>query len=117
MKSNKRIKRWVPNISFMAATVNIPVLLMCGLLFIVGQNIVFGVEGGELQTIPFPKVPIAGWLLIYLALEQLLPPVIRRRVSLSRALANIVRRFIKYYKGIDDINTRIKSIGAEIKGK
>jgi len=113
MKNNKRIKRWIPNLSFMDMTVNIPVMVMCGLLFIVGQSIVFGIEGGELHTIPIPKVPIAGWLLIYLALEQCLPPVIRRRINIGKFLVDKVKSLGLHFKGTDDINSRIKSLGGK----
>ena len=113
MKHRKRIKRWFPNVSFMDITVNIPVMVMLGLLFITGQSIVFGVEGGELQTIPIPKVPIAGWLLVYLALEQLLPPVIKRRINLREFLANKIKSLVLRFKGTDDISARIKSLGGK----
>lgn len=113
MKNNRRIKRWFPDVSFMDVTFHIPVMMMIGLLFITGQSIVLGIEGGELHTIAIPKVPIAGWVLIYLSLERLLPPVIKRRISLSKVLANMVKRFVKYYKGTDDINSRIKALGGK----
>ena len=111
MADKERIKRWIPNLSFMDMAVHIPVMLMCGLLFITGQSIVFGIEGGELHTIPFPKIPIAGWLLIYLSLEQLLPPVIRRRINLGKFLADKIKGLVSRFKGTDNINSRINKIG------
>ena len=111
MANKKRIKRWIPNLSFIDMTVHIPVMVMCGLLFIVGQNIAFGFERGELLTLSIPKVPIAGWLLIYLALEQCLPPVIRRRINLGKFLADRIRGFVLRFKGSGDISSRIKRIG------
>jgi len=104
MKNKKRIKRWFPNVS---------VMVMLGLLFITGQSIVLGIEGSELHTIPIPQVPIAGWLLVYLALEQLLPPVIRRRINLGKFLADRVKSLVLHFKGTDDINARIKSLGGK----
>lgn len=111
MANKKRIKRWIPNLSFMDIAVHIPVMVMFGLLFITGQSIVLGIEGSELHTIPIPKVPIAGWFLVYLALERLLPPVIQRRINLGKFLADKVKGLALRFKGTDDINSRIKKIG------
>ena len=110
MKNTKRIKRWIPNISFMDATINIPLMIMVGLLFIINRGIVFGIEGGEIITLPIPKVPILGWLLIYLALERLLPPVIRKRLNLSAVLADMAKKLKQRIKGPDDVNARIKAL-------
>ena len=99
MKNTRRIKRWIPSVSFMDVAVHIPLLLMGGLLFMVGQNVVFGIEGSELHRSPFPKVPVAGWVLVYLALERLLPPVIRRRIDLGKKVVmNKIIGIIKGYK-------------------
>lgn len=113
MKNGRRIKRWIPHLSFMDVTVRIPAMVVGGLLFITGQSVVFGIEGSGLHTIPIPKVPIVGWLLVYLALEQLLPPVIRRRINLGKFLANRIKSLVLRFKGTDDINTRIKSLGGK----
>ena len=111
MMAKRRIKRWLPNVSFMEVTVHIPIMVMFGLLFIAEKGVVFGIEGGVLHTIPLPKVPILGWLLIYLALERLLPPVIQRRINLGKFLANKIKRLVLRFKGTDDINTKLKNIG------
>ncbi len=110
MKNKRRIKRWIPNVSFMEITIHTPLMLALGLLFIAGKGFVFGIDGGELHTIPLPKVPILGWLLVYLTLERLLPPVIRRRINLGSLLADKVKALILRFKGTDDINARIKSL-------
>jgi len=75
-----------------------------------GKSFVFGVEGGEIHTVPIPKVPIAGWVLVYLALSQFLPPVIQRRIdSASKLLRAKVIGLFKRDK--TDIKSRIEALG------
>ena len=89
-----RRKRWVPRLSFTSVTIVMPMMLLVGLLFITGTDFVWGIEGGELHIIPIPKVPLVGWLLILVALDPLIPPIVRHKIKKK---VRLLSRYIKEY--------------------
>ncbi len=83
-----RLKRWLPRISFLDATVGIPGMLVLSLLFLTGQDLVWGLEDGELHTLPFPKVPAFAYVLFFGVLLRFLPPATTIRLN----------RLMRYWK-------------------
>lgn len=96
VKSRFQWRRWIPRPGFVSVTIVMPMMLLLGLLFVTGADFMWGIEGGELHTVPIPEVPLAGWLLILVALDPLMPPVVRHKIK--KGIRLLGRRIRKYYK-------------------
>jgi len=66
-------KEWLPDVSYVETIFNIPLMIVVGLGLVAGATFVFGVKGMELREIMLPKVPIAGWIVVIMALSKFLP--------------------------------------------
>ena len=69
--------------------ISIPFFLLISLLLFTGSTFIFGIKDTELTEIIFPSSPFAGFIVLWIALDPLLPKRLRLETLVQRTIGYI----------------------------